>query len=49
MLLAVRQLGRVKATKILDSCRISPSKTFGGLRLLSEVRSGNGKQPWRKL
>ncbi|MGO9975945.1 MAG: integration host factor, actinobacterial type [Solirubrobacteraceae bacterium] len=31
MLLAVRQLGRVKATKILDSCRISPSKTFGGL------------------
>ncbi|MGO9973334.1 MAG: hypothetical protein ACLP01_11090 [Solirubrobacteraceae bacterium] len=25
------QVGRVKATKILDSCRVSPSKTFGGL------------------
>ena len=31
MLLAVPKLGRVKATKLLDSCRISPSKTFGGL------------------
>ena len=31
MLLAVPQVGRVKATKILDTCRVSPSKTFGGL------------------
>jgi hypothetical protein len=25
------KVGRVKATKILHSCRVSPSKTFGGL------------------
>jgi hypothetical protein len=31
MLLAVPKYGRVKATKILHSCRVSPSKTFGGL------------------
>jgi hypothetical protein len=31
MLLALPKHGRVKATKILHSCRISPSKTFGGL------------------
>ena len=31
MLLAIPKVGRVKATKILDSCRVSPSKTFGGL------------------
>jgi hypothetical protein len=31
MLLALPKIGRVKATKILDSCRVSPSKTFGGL------------------
>ena len=31
MLLAVPKYGRVKATKILNSCRVSPSKTFGGL------------------
>ena len=31
MLLALPKYGRVKATKILHSCRISPSKTFGGL------------------
>ena len=31
MLLAVPKVGSVKATKILNSCRISPSKTFGGL------------------
>jgi hypothetical protein len=31
MLLAVPNLGRVKATKILNSCRVSPSKTLGGL------------------
>jgi hypothetical protein len=31
LLLALPKHGRVKATKILHSCRISPSKTFGGL------------------
>ncbi len=31
MLLAVPKYGRVKANKILTTCRISPSKTIGGL------------------
>jgi len=31
MLLAVPKYGRVKANKILTGCRISPSKTIGGL------------------
>jgi hypothetical protein len=31
MLLAVPKIGRVKATKMLDSCRVSPGKTCGGL------------------
>lgn len=31
MLLAVPKYGRVKANKVLQSCRISPSKTIGGL------------------
>jgi hypothetical protein len=31
MLLAVPKYGRVKVTKVLTSCRISPSKTIGGL------------------
>ncbi len=31
ILLALPKIGRVKATKVLDSCRVSPSKTFGGL------------------
>jgi hypothetical protein len=31
MLLAVPKYGRVKANKVLAQCRISPSKTFGGL------------------
>lgn len=31
MLLAVPKYGRVKANKILIQCRISPSKTIGGL------------------
>ncbi len=31
MLLAVPKYGRVKVTKILQQCRISPSKTIGGL------------------
>jgi hypothetical protein len=31
MLLAVPKYGRVKVNKILVLCRISPSKTIGGL------------------
>jgi hypothetical protein len=31
MLLSVPKYGRVKANKILQTCRISPSKTIGGL------------------
>jgi hypothetical protein len=31
MLLAVPKVGRVKANKVLKHCRVSPSKTFGGL------------------
>jgi hypothetical protein len=31
MLLALPRHGRVKATKILHSCRVSPSTTFGAL------------------
>ena len=31
MLLAVPKYGRVKVNKVLAQCRISPSKTIGGL------------------
>jgi len=31
ILLAIPKYGRVKVNKALDRCRISPSKTFGGL------------------
>jgi len=31
MLLAVPKYGRVKVNKVLTHCRISPSKTIGGL------------------
>ena len=31
IVLALPKVGRVKATKILRGCRVSPSKTFGGL------------------
>ena len=31
MLMAVPKLGRVKAARLLNSCRISQSKTVGGL------------------
>ena len=31
MLLAVPKYGRVKVNKVLVNCRISPSKTIGGL------------------
>ncbi|HEX3691819.1 MAG TPA: integration host factor, actinobacterial type [Solirubrobacteraceae bacterium] len=41
MLLAVPKYGRVKVNKILTNCRISPSKTIGGLseRQRSELTS----------
>ena len=41
MLLAVPKYGRVKVNKILVHCRISPSKTIGGLsdRQRSELAS----------
>jgi hypothetical protein len=44
MLLAVPKYGRVKANKVLVQCRISPSKTIGGLsqrqrtELVSQLR-----------
>lgn len=44
MLLAVPKYGRVKANRILNQCRISPSKTIGGLserqrtELVSQLR-----------
>jgi hypothetical protein len=31
MLMAVPKYGRVKTNRILNQCRISPSKTIGGL------------------
>jgi S13-like protein len=44
MLLAVPKYGRVKANRVLNQCRISPSKTIGGLserqraELVSQLR-----------
>ncbi len=31
MIVAVPKFGRVKANRVLQQCRISPSKTIGGL------------------
>lgn len=31
LLMATPKYGRIKANKVLTTCRISPSKTFGGL------------------
>ncbi len=31
MLMAVPKYGRVKTGRVLKTCRVSPSKTFGGL------------------
>lgn len=48
MLLAVPSYGRVKVTKVLQSCRISPSQTIGGLserqryELVEHLRGGSG-------
>ena len=44
MILAVPKYGRVKANRVLNQCRISPSKTIGGLserqraELVSQLR-----------
>jgi hypothetical protein len=44
MILAVPKYGRVKANRIMNQCRISPSKTIGGLserqraELVAQVR-----------
>jgi hypothetical protein len=48
MLLAVPKYGRVKVNKLLTQCRISPSKTIGGLSQrqrdeLVSLLSGAGK------
>lgn len=47
LMLAVPKLGRVKVNKILTRCRISPSKTFGGLseRQRREIVSTMTGQP----
>src|SRR5687767_9657280 len=42
MILAVPKYGRVKANRILTQCRISPSKTIGGLS--ERQRAGVGAQ-----
>ena len=39
MLLAVPKYGRVKTNRILNQCRISPSKTIGGLSRASAHRA----------
>lgn len=45
-LLAVPKFGRVKVNKLLVQCRISPSKTFGGLsqRQRTEIVSMLGRR-----
>ena len=46
LLLAVPKFGRVKVNKLLTQCRISPSKTFGGLseRQRHEIVSQLGRR-----
>ena len=41
IILAVPKYGRVKVNRILNQCRISPSKTIGGL---SEATSRSGAE-----
>ncbi len=51
MLLAVPKYGRVKVNKVLTQCRISPSKTIGGLsqrqrdEMVSLLRRGSDSAP----
>jgi hypothetical protein len=59
MILAVPKYGRVKANRILGQCRISPSKTIGGLserqraELVNQLRRkparGRGAHPRLRL
>ena len=55
MILAVPKYGRVKANKILTQCRISPSKTIGGLsqrqrgELVAQLRDSARHRPSRCL
>jgi hypothetical protein len=46
LLLSVPKYGRVKVNKLLVQCRISPSKTFGGLsqRQRTEIVSSLGRK-----
>ena len=41
MLLAVPKYGRVKVNKVLQTCRISPSKTIGGLSQRERTQLGS--------
>jgi len=47
MLLVLPRVGRVRATNILNGCRISPSKTFGGLsdRQRAELAGRLSREP----
>ena len=45
LLLAVPKYGRVKVNKILAQCKISPSKTVGGLSERQRRRAGRAHAP----
>src|ERR1700752_1339910 len=47
MILAVPKYGRVKANKILTQCRISPSKTIGGLSQRQRAELVTPLRRWR--
>src|SRR4028119_2517994 len=49
LLMAVPKYGRVKANKVLGTCRISPSKTIGGLsaRQRDELVAALRREPRR--
>jgi len=46
LLLSTPKIGRVKAKKILDDCRISPSKTVGGLTARQRAELASKLMPW---
>ena len=45
LMLAVPKYGRVKVNKILSTCRISPSKTIGGLSAAAAHRARRADAP----
>ena len=45
MLLAVPKYGRVKANRVLQTCRISPSKTIGGLSARQRAELASSPTP----